>query len=66
MRLKKLDRVENGAKNVAITCYKCGTLAQWNYAAANNWAADLDGEPFKAYYCQACTKANERSTNAHN
>lgn len=32
-------------------CYRCGKLTQ-----SKDLYADLDGAPFKAYYCRECTQ----------
>jgi len=49
-----LSRIEQDAKQAknfveAIAWCKCGTKV-----FTRNGYADLDGEPFKAYYCPAC------------
>lgn len=38
-----------------FTCLACGRRAD----NTEEWFADLDGEPFKAYYCQPCGNAKQ-------
>jgi len=34
-----------------VICCHCGFISQ---SIESRWWADLEGEPFKAYYCQKC------------
>jgi len=42
------------AANANVICCICGTKTSWNRAAKEGWIADLDGEPYNAYYCLGC------------
>lgn len=48
-----------GGRSFSFTCIRCGTRAQNTGSAA----ADLDGVPFRDYYCSACA-ANRRQERA--
>ena len=41
-----------------LQCYHCGKMK-----AVETMMADLDGEPFVAYYCQPCAKEVTQCTN---
>jgi hypothetical protein len=58
-----LQRVKPwGAKPYNLLCLQCG---EWDLDA--KCYADLDGEPFKAFYCEKCgdelKKINEQTNN---
>ena len=56
MRLQR-----NSGSTIALrfvfNCIACGKRT-YN---TEEWFADLDGEPFKAYYCQVCGNAQTHS-----
>lgn len=47
------------------TCLRCGE----QHTSSTGYCADLDGEPFKAYYCLPCGSAlkiqHDRTKGAH-
>ena len=46
-----LKRVEKGSSPVLIYCCSCHTMR-----LEVECYADLDGKPFKSYYCQECAE----------
>lgn len=59
----RLQRV-NQTLGFYFTCIKCA-FHGLSYKVKEVWA-DLDGEPFKAYYCEICVKevlSNDGDTN---
>ena len=52
MRLVPLEVMPEGSASASqyIRCCKTGVTLSWNEAARKHWQADLDGEPYQAYY----------------
>ncbi len=51
----RLQEVKN-AKGIRLMCCHCNRWAGHPYDADKRVFADLDGEPFKAYYHALCAK----------
>lgn len=54
----KLEKV-NLLPAFTFACIKCGFVAMSHLV--NELWADLDGEPFKAYYCESCKQTLEKT-----
>ena len=59
MRLVPVPANESNP-TIKVLCKGCG-----RWVLAQEAVADLDGEPFKAYYCAPCTPAIPGGTDVH-
>jgi hypothetical protein len=61
-RFEPLKNMGGGSKgNIGVKCKGCGDGGIWDQMADAGWQADLNGEPYKAYYCPTCVGARNRA-----
>jgi len=56
----RLQRVHLTHSTISARCLGCGKVAP-----VNTMVADLDGEPFKAYYCPDCVATDTQGNLIH-
>lgn len=50
---------DSAAGSINVVCKATGKRLPWNAAARAGWVADLNGEPFNAYYSPEAVKAGK-------
>lgn len=57
MNLQRVMDGRGGIRHVRLRCVCCG-----NYKQIGAMFADLDGEPYKTYFCSWCATSNQLLT----